>query len=213
MKCVLCNQRKGKRPCPAKNAGICGQCCGEKRILEIECPESCEYLKAGRDREADQEGERYIRVSDPFEQEKRVRVVENHKAVLADLQTIVAAERQSTRDLTDQDVAEALDCLLKTLRTEDHGVLYETTAENLRAEGLRRQFSSLIRSHRYPEQAEQERLPLKDAIECLEVLRAVVASHLAAGAASLSFVNFLLRQYPRGSRLGPGQPSIIIPGR
>jgi hypothetical protein len=213
MKCVLCNQRKGKRPCPAKNAGICGQCCGEKRILEIECPEGCEYLKAGRDRETSQEGARHFRVSDPFEQEKIARVVENHEPVLADLQTIIAVERQYSRDLTDQDVAEALDCLLKTLRTEDHGVLYETTAENLRAEGLRRQFSSLIQSRRYPDQPEQKRLPLKDAIECLQVIRAVVASHLKAGPSALSFVNFLLRRLPHSSRIGAAQPSIIVPGR
>ena len=213
MKCVLCNQRKGKRPCPAKDAGICGQCCGEKRILEIDCPESCEYLKAGRDREADQEGARFVSVSDPLEQEKRLRVIENHGSVLGDLQTIIAAERRAARDLTDRDVAEALDCLLKTLHTEDRGVLYETTAENLRAEGLRRQFSRLIQSLRHPEQPDQERLTLKDAIECLEVLHDVVASHVRAGAASLSFVNFLLRQYPRSSRVGHTQPSIIIPGR
>ncbi|MBZ5499303.1 MAG: hypothetical protein LAP85_23135 [Acidobacteriia bacterium] len=213
MKCIVCNQRKGRRSCPAKQAAICPQCCGEKRILEIDCPESCEYLKIGRNHEANQEGLRHYRAADPLEQGKRARILADFEMVFVDLQTLIAAARQSMRDLTDADVAEALDCLLKTLRTEERGVLYETTTGNLRADGLRRQFSSLIESYRYPKEADHPRIHLKDAIECLDVLRAVVASHVEAGPSSLSFVEFLVRHLPRSARVGPAQPSIIIPGR
>jgi len=210
MQCVVCGQRKGKRQCPAKNALICAQCCGEKRILEIDCPESCGYLQAGREREAGQEGLRHYRTSDPFEQEKRARVLGEFDFVITDLQTTIASERQSSRDLSDTDVADALDCLLKTLRTESNGVIYETISNNLEAEGLRRQLSARIQSLRYPKENDQRRVHLKDAIECLEVLRAVVASHLVAGPSSLRFVDFLIRNVPRS---GPSQSSIIIPGR
>jgi hypothetical protein len=213
MKCILCKQRKGKRQCPAKDATICGQCCGAKRVLEIDCPESCEYLKIGRDHEANLEGARHFRAGDPFEQEKRARVLSDFEPVIADLQTMIARERQSSRSLRDTDVVEALACLLKTLRTEERGVIYETVSENLRADSLRRQLGSLIESYRYPKQPEQQRIHLKDAIECLEVLHAVVASHLEAGPASLSFVDFLARHLPRDARIGPSLPAIIVPGR
>jgi len=213
MKCNLCNQRKGKRFCPAKNETICAQCCGEKRVLEIDCPESCEFLKIGRSREASLESARHFRPSDPLQQEKLSRIVTEFESVIADLQTLIALERRSNRQLTDADVAEALDCVLKTLRTEDRGVIYETTSGNLRAEGLRRQFSALIQSCRYPKEPEQRRIQLRDAIDCLELLRRVVASHIEAGSSTLSFVDFLVRHLPRDSRLGPVEPSIIIPGR
>jgi hypothetical protein len=213
MRCLLCGQRKGKRHCPAKNAPICAQCCGEKRILEIDCPESCGYLQVGREREAGQEGLRHYRASDPFEQEKRARVLGEFGFVISDLQTTIASERKSSRDFSDADVAEALDCLLKTLRTENNGVIYETTSNNLGAEGLRRQLSTRIHSLRYPKENDHPRLHLKDAIECLEVLRAVVASHLEAGPSSPRFVDFLVRSVPRSGRIGPSQPSIIIPSR
>jgi hypothetical protein len=213
MKCVLCDQRKGKRFCPAKNSVICAQCCGEKRVLEIDCPESCQYLQAGRERESVQEGSRHFRIHSQLEQERLSRVLENHEPVLAELQMAIAAERQTSRNLTDQDVAEALDCQLKTLRTEANGVLYETTSENWRAESLRKQFSSLIQALRYPEKPEQERIRLNEAIDCLEVLRSVVASHLSAGPSSPSFVSFLLRHVPRSSGTATPQSSIIIPGR
>ncbi len=44
-KCVHCQQRKGKRSCPALNGMICSQCCGEHRITKISCPASCVFLE------------------------------------------------------------------------------------------------------------------------------------------------------------------------
>jgi hypothetical protein len=213
MKCDLCTQRKGKRLCPAKHASICPQCCGEKRVLEIECPENCEYLQAGRARESEQEGAHFFRTSDPHERARRVRILEDCETTLSDIQTLIAIERRANRSLTDADVAEALDCLLKTLRTEDRGILYETTSGNLRADGLRRQLSDLIQSQRYPKEQDQKRLLLKDAMETLELLRAVVASHIESAPSALSFVDFLARNLQCGTRSEPSQSSIIIPGR
>ncbi len=213
MKCNLCDQRKGRRYCPAKNATICAQCCGEKRVLEIDCPETCEYLKIGRSYERDQVSARHYRPDNPIEQEKMSRVLRNFEPVVVDLQTLIALERKSSRDLVDAEVAEALDCLLVTLRTEDRGVIYETTSGNLRVESLRRQLSSLIQSYRYPEESDRQRIHLKDALECLEVLRAVIARHMEAGSSSLSFVDFLVRHLPRKAEIAPSEPSIIVPGR
>lgn len=45
LKCDVCGQRKGKRPCPARGGqGICPQCCGEHRVTTIACPQGCPYL-------------------------------------------------------------------------------------------------------------------------------------------------------------------------
>ena len=73
MKCILCEKRKAKRSCPAKDTQICPQCCGEKRVLEIECPESCEYLKAGREREV-AEYQKRIQSMDQAAQQKHRQV-------------------------------------------------------------------------------------------------------------------------------------------
>jgi len=213
MKCVVCDKRKGRRFCPAKERQICAQCCGGKRVIEIDCPESCEFLRIGREREAALEGARHFQSRDPMEQERRSRILESCEPVIVKMQTLIAVERKSSRDLKDADVAEALDCLLKTLRTEDRGVIYETTSENLRAEGLRRQLGALITACRYPKDAGAQRIQLKDAVDCLELMRSVVASHLESGPASLSFVDFLLRYLPRSPRIETSGSSIIIPGR
>ena len=90
MKCGLCDQRKAKRSCPAKSALICAQCCGEKRILEIDCPETCEYLKAGREWEAEDYGKR-IRSLDPTAQERNKRVLLDYQDVIAHLEKLLGA--------------------------------------------------------------------------------------------------------------------------
>lgn len=45
-KCHVCDQRKGKRPCPARSAPICARCCAQNRVVEIDCPVDCPFLGA-----------------------------------------------------------------------------------------------------------------------------------------------------------------------
>ncbi|MBW2261105.1 MAG: hypothetical protein JRG91_03950 [Deltaproteobacteria bacterium] len=50
-KCASCGARKGKRECPALGAGICAACCGQKRGVQIDCPDECGfYVPRGPDR-------------------------------------------------------------------------------------------------------------------------------------------------------------------
>ncbi|ACK42185.1 MULTISPECIES: hypothetical protein [Dictyoglomus] len=44
-RCISCNKKKGKRRCPALSGLICTECCGTKRLKEINCPPDCTYLK------------------------------------------------------------------------------------------------------------------------------------------------------------------------
>lgn len=45
-KCHVCDQRKGKRLCPARSAPICPLCCAQNRVVEIDCPVDCSFLGA-----------------------------------------------------------------------------------------------------------------------------------------------------------------------
>jgi len=213
MKCPLCNERKGKRPCPAKGEPICAQCCGEKRILEIDCPESCAYLQAGRTREARQGYARHLRPSDPAKAQRYQQVLTELEEVVTSLESAIADARRSTRTLTDAEVAEAVALMLKTLQTEDRGVLYEHTSNSLQVEALRRQLRDVLQQLRYPRKAGQEPLRLRDAMSCLELIGDVVASYMAERHSSASYASFLMRMMPARSRVGDGGSSIIIPGR
>jgi len=43
-KCIYCQQKKGKRSCPALSGMICSGCCGEHRGRAISCPSDCPYF-------------------------------------------------------------------------------------------------------------------------------------------------------------------------
>ena len=191
---------------------ICAQCCGEKRILEIDCPESCPFLQAGRSHEVAVEAARHLRPADPLKQQFQARVLNRFDQEIAHLEYVLAEERRSSRDLTDKHAAEALDLLLKTYQTEDKGVLYEHTTNNLRVDSLRRALREVIENYRNPQEARQPRLKLRDAIECLEFIRGIVASHMETDPSATGYVDFLARTMPRGKTLDAPGPSLIIPG-
>jgi len=214
MKCCLCEQRKAKRHCPAKNTLICPQCCGEKRVLEISCPETCEFLSAGRERDI-QEFERHMRNLDPAARERSRRVLLENQDTVAYLEYTIAQERLLSRDLTDSDVAQAIDVLLETYRTEEKGVLYEKQSDSLRVESLRRELRSVLESLRNPEREANEgvvdpqnkRLKLSAAIDCLEYIRSLVAAFREDRHAAVPYVDFLPRITPRKEM----RSSIILP--
>ncbi len=215
MKCVLCEKRKAKRFCPAKSALICAQCCGEKRVLEIRCPESCEYLKAGREREAEDHRKR-LQNMNPAIQERNQHALQDHQDVIARLEYTLSRERQASRDLTDKDVAQAVDVLLDTYRTEDKGVLYEKTSNDLRVESLRRELRTVIESLRNPESRQGEegivdpqntRLQLGAAIESLEFIRSMVTAYEGDRHSPSSYIDFLARMIPQEET----RSSIILP--
>jgi hypothetical protein len=203
MKCGLCDLKRAKRHCPAKNALICPRCCGEKRVLEIECPENCPYLIAGRKRDV-ADYSRRIGTLDPRDHDRNSRVFRDHQDAIAHLEYTIARERLSSRDLRDRDVAQAVDILLDTYRTEDNGVLYEKTSEDLRVEPLRRELRKAIESLRNPEEEAQgivdpqsTRLPLRVAIDCLECIRSMVVAYQSDKHTTSGYVDFLARVLPR----------------
>ncbi len=208
MKCVLCDLKKAKRFCPAKNASICAPCCGDKRVLEIDCPESCGYLKSGRERDSEDYA-RKLRSLDTASLETTQRVLRSHKDVVARLEFAIARERLSSRDLTDRDVAEAVRVLLETYQTENKGVLYEKTSDDLRVEALRRELRKVVESFRNPK-AEQRtgivdpsstRLQLGAAIECLEFLQSMVSAYAGGRRPGTGYIDFLARVIPREEKL------------
>jgi hypothetical protein len=214
MKCILCDQRKAKRSCPAKDTQICPQCCGEKRVLEIDCPESCRYLKEGREWEAAEYRKR-VQNLDQATQDRNRRVILDYQNVIAHLEYAISHQRIVSRNLKDKEVTEAADILLENYRTEDKGLLYEKTSDNLRVESLRRELRDIIESYRNPEgekdkgivDPKNQRLQLGAAIECLEFIRSLALAYMEDRGSSSGYVDFLARVVPREEK----SSSIIMP--
>jgi len=216
MKCVVCDQKKAKRLCPAKNSLICAECCGEKRVLEIDCPESCAYLKSGREREMEDFYKHMrSRDTDEYQRQRMQQFLSSYQDVLARIEYVLARERLSDRNLTDNTAVHAIDVLLDTYRTEDKGVLYEKTSEDLQVEALRRELRKVIESLRNPEgqesrgivEAKSNRMHLSEAIGCLEFVRSLAESYLKDHRSSSGYVDFLARLFPREEK----RSSIVMP--
>jgi hypothetical protein len=214
MKCVLCDQRKAKRACPACAGTLCARCCGEKRVLELDCPETCLYLKAGREYESKDFG-KLLQSRDPQQQEKIKRILAENQDVVAHLEYTIAQHHLSSRDLTDGDVSGAVRILLEAYRTEDKGILYERDSEDLRVETLRRELREVLEAYRNPMGKEAEgivdsgrsRVALRNVVECLEFIEDMIALYSDGRDADSRYVDFLARMTPRKESTS----SIIIP--
>ena len=125
--CKLCEKRRARRHCPGADGEICPQCCGSERENTIHCPASCEYLQEARLHEQppgvaeDQIPNRDIRVSEQFLREREALVF-----------TLALALKQAmeTGDAVDFDAREALDAQIRTFRTLQTGLIYETRPAN-----------------------------------------------------------------------------------
>jgi len=211
MKCPLCAARKGKRSCPGKDSLICAQCCGTKRILEIDCPQDCPYLKTGRGHDAALEHARHL-LRHPDRQQRWARVLRDFLPVVTRLEAVLAEARRSSRELSDREAADALDLLISSYQTELKGILYQRTSENLKVDSLRSRLREESEAMRAPASAETQAVRLSDLVESLEFIRDMLASHMNSRDARTSYVDFLARIMPRAKDLTPSSRPLIIPG-
>src|SRR5262245_15146820 len=145
MSCPLCRERKGKRQCPAKGERICSQCCGSKRLIEIDCPPDCVFLSGahapawdGRETERARDRRRIA----PFVQGLQEASLQLLLVGLVGLNRL----RAERRELQDRLVLDAVSALRKTLETRGRGILYEHAADDLRAQGLLHDLQGLFQA-------------------------------------------------------------------
>ena len=109
MKCVLCDRRKGKRYCPAKQRDICAQCCGEKRVIEVACPSDCTYLTSGQ---TYQSVKKYMsqlqHEEDPIRSRRLYESLQRFKQLLEELEKEIIAYGDPLTSFHDQHVLEAV---------------------------------------------------------------------------------------------------------
>jgi hypothetical protein len=141
--CPLCGHRKGKRLCPARAAHICSTCCGSKRLVEIDCPSDCTYLKGahapawdGRERDRRQDVTRIA----PFIEG----LGQDDAAVFFYLLAGIVRVSSKHRETDDVQWQQAITALLKTLETRESGLVYEHAAEGFASQALVREMREVI---------------------------------------------------------------------
>jgi hypothetical protein len=128
MACRICEIRKPRRYCPGVRGDICSQCCGTEREMTVDCPLDCEYLRQARvhDRLPHVVPEDFpnsdIRVSERF--------LEEHSRLLYFLAGELLQVAISTPGAVDNDIKEALHSIIRTYRTLQSGLYYDSRPEN-----------------------------------------------------------------------------------
>lgn len=164
--CKICGKRRARRHCPAVHGDICAICCGTEREVSLSCPLDCEYLQEAHRRE------KPVPIDDKQLSDPDIPVTEeflrdHEELVLFSMVSLVEAALH-TNSATDADALEALDALIKTYRTTESGLLYETRPVNTIAASVQRAFSASLDDYSKM-RAERENLSYRNA-EILGVL-------------------------------------------
>lgn len=144
--CRLCEKRRPRRYCPGVRGEICSQCCGAEREVTVECPFDCEYLAEARRHEKLPElspaeipnGD--IRVTEGF--------LRDHEELLMVASRALFDAAMQIPGAIDLDVREALEALIKTYRTLQSGLVYESRPANPMAAGIQQLFERQVREYR-----------------------------------------------------------------
>ncbi len=128
MACAICHTRRPRRFCPGVHGDICSICCGTEREVTVDCPLDCEFLREGRRHEKAQAPtgaefpNRDIQVSE--------KLLRDHEPLLTFLSVTIFQTAMQVPGVVDRDVLEALDGLIRTYRTLQSGVHYESRPDN-----------------------------------------------------------------------------------
>jgi hypothetical protein len=142
--CQSCNQRSGRRHCPALAASICAVCCGTKRLVEISCPDDCAHLSVARAHPAavvKKQQERDVAAVMPVLRH----LTERQHQLFFLFQTAISRHTpEGFSRLLDADVTEAAAAVAATLETAARGVIYEHTPPSLPAQRLATELRKLL---------------------------------------------------------------------
>jgi hypothetical protein len=202
MVCAICGIRRPRRFCPGVNGEICSICCGTEREVTVSCPFDCPYLQRAREHDPqvpldeEQIPNRDIRVSEEF--------LEKHEALLAFLGQALVDSALGTPGVVDFDVREALSALIRTYRTLESGLYYETLPNNSLAATIFRALQNAVDTFRRHEQ-EQLGMPGTrdtDVLAILVFLQRLELDRNNGRSRGRAFLDFLRGAYPPS----PGSP-------
>jgi hypothetical protein len=195
MKCKICETRKPRRHCPGVSGEICSLCCGNEREVTISCPLDCPYLAEARLHEKprtlnpDEVPNQDVHVTEQFLRE--------HEPLLMFLSSRLLEVSLASAGAIDSDLREALQSLIRTYRTLQSGLYYETRPANIIAAGIHQRMQEAVEALR-KELAEKSATPVRDAdiLGTLVFLERVELNQNNGRPRSRAFLDYLRAYFP-----------------
>lgn len=216
MKCKICRERRPRRFCPGVRGDICSICCGQEREITVDCPLDCEYLLESRAHDGLPEPDPAqfpnldIPVTEGF--------LRDHEPLLLYLANMLLRISLETPSAVDNDVREALDSLIRTYRTLQSGLVYESLPPNPIAAEIHERMQTAVADLRQRMSRGGTATRFRDAevLGVLTFLQRLEIQHNNGRRKGRAFVDFLSRYFVRPTS-GPNEPaagspsSLIIP--
>ncbi len=206
--CKICEKKRARRYCPGVSGEICPQCCGTERENTIDCPLECEHLQAARIHERPAPPSEHdfpnhelpntdIRITEKF--------LEDQDHLVIWLSHSLARAMEAGKAM-DSDAREALEAMIKTYRTLDSGLIYESKPQNPYAAAIQEALKSAIEDlrKRISEEAGLEvsaGLRDKDLLGVLVFLQRLEIQHNNGRRKSRAFLDFLRSYFPASAAL------------
>ena len=209
--CAICENRKPRRFCPGVRGDICSLCCGTEREVTVHCPLDCPYLVDARKHERHPEVDpgqfpnRDIKLTDDF-------LRENEELLVFLSHTVMDAAFE-TAGAVDTDVRDALAALIRTYRTLESGVFYESRPENPLAGAIYAAVQDAVAEFRRREQETHGLTRTRDSqvLGLLVFLQQLELDRNNGRRLGRAFLDFLRSFFaPEGSEARPAS-SLIVP--
>jgi hypothetical protein len=210
MACAICQTRRPRRFCPGVRGDICTICCGTEREVSVSCPLDCEYLREAHKHEKplplDPETlpNRDIPVSEEF--------LRQNEPLLIFLGGALAQAALRTPEVVDFDIREALEASIRTHRTLQSGLYYESLPANPLAAGLCRALQDAAAEFR---KIEAERLGIHKTLDTTVLALLVFLQHFEMSynngrRRGRAFLEALVDFYPAATAAEPPATSSLI---
>lgn len=193
--CKVCGKNRAKRRCPALNGDICSACCGSQREVSIDCPLDCFYLREAREHDQPVElvqadiPNQDVQISETFLRQQEQLILWLANALTRGMESGKAV---------DPDAREALEALIRTYRTLESGLIYESRTPNPYAEGIQEALKAAIEDLRklLTEKTGMQTLRDKDLLGTLVFLQRLELQHANGRRRGRAFFDFLRAHFP-----------------
>ncbi|MER3445937.1 MAG: hypothetical protein C4291_03460 [Candidatus Dadabacteria bacterium] len=210
MKCILCEQRKAKRYCPAKRGQICAVCCGEKRGVEINCPLDCPYYVEGQRYQQEKITRQRVRKEGIQPYIRRAELYNKNPEIFAKIELALVDLFRTDGRLRNEEIASALELVIKTLHTEKKGIFYDHRSESRIINEIAGRVLIVIREHKDSPELRHGKITLDYAKEVVEEFLKEIKFYMELDSNPQSYLIHISRYHPEGGKTTQSSGSLII---
>ncbi len=209
MKCAICEVRTPRRYCPGVRGEICSVCCGTERENTVNCPFDCNYLREARLREKPLEIDP---ANIPFSDVRiPARFLEEHPRIAQLVIDALINAISSAPGTIDFDIRQALESLIRTYKTLQSGLVYETRPENPIAARIYDELQRAVAEGR-KEIASNSGVSVRDAeiMSMLLILQRMEYRFNNGRSRGRAFIDYYTQHFPARTQPNPSASPLIV---